>query len=628
MNKKMTIAYVLKDVSNIKKELTEISKKHNLPIDDIDFSIDSFSTFILDTSNKLNEPILIEDINQLYNDDIFQKKEIKIIQTYNIVIDMNEDSETNLFPDFKFKLALKNKEKTQLCLLIERGSVLRYVDNFQSVFFKTIQKKLLKSGVLLGIFDDKLKELTKDYYATLKIRGDIHFDEEEKPVIVESMLFKNSINDKIILHYKNKKHNVAADRNFIASTLEGDIIVEYIKAKDGSVGRDCFGNYIAAEAPIIKYINSYTVDDNLIATTENEDKILYTALASGYVTFKDKKFSITKESTVERLNFKETGSVDTHIEADIILNVTEKKLHDDAIGAGSYIKVTELKTEGFVGQKAQIEAKNVELNSSIHKTAVIRCDNANIKSLKGTLYCSGVANIDLLEGGTVYADKVFIKHSFAGKIYANEIYIENLGPKNQLFASMIVEIDFNSSEDNKILIDTDINHTVHNKTSSDKIETVEDKRIKLHKLEKENDKLRSDITSLLKYLKDNTEFISQLVSKINYYKSKKQPVPKTFQDSLKKFQNIKEKISNINVEIITNRQKIDTIIMRIEEEEEKLFNAYVLLKGRWYGHNKITFKTNEIDHDLSVTPSNLFLGIKYSLNKENEHFMIVEKYGN
>jgi hypothetical protein len=98
-----------------------------------------------------------------------------------------------------------------------------------------------------------------------------------------------------------------------------------------------------------------------------------------------------------------------------------------------------------------IQALQVEIKKTTHKTSYINAEHADIHTHQGIIE-GGDIKVRHLKGGTIRANTVSVDFMENGVIEANHIYVKSLGSKNSLMASDIIEIDNVESTKNSITI--------------------------------------------------------------------------------------------------------------------------------------------------------------------------------
>jgi len=124
----------------------------------------------------------------------------------------------------------------------------------------------------------------------------------------------------------------------------------------------------------------------------------------------------------------------------------------DGVGEGVELVSESIHITGHMGAKSSIEAKDVIIDGATHNSAFVTARSAKINRHKGTLRCHK-AEINSLEGGTVYATNVTINAALGGQVCAEHVTIKSLKHNIKVFASKSITIERILGEDNHFVID-------------------------------------------------------------------------------------------------------------------------------------------------------------------------------
>jgi hypothetical protein len=342
---------------NVIDELLSVAKTNKIKPNFLDFKIIEVQTF----TRMLNEEQVAsrqersaEEVSDSENIKFLLDKHFEITQKYEVEIFLRKND--NKLKNFKVAI-LTNKSKCKIYLKIDAGSNVEYYEEFKTDLEELINKSKIKAKILVNLFDKTQKIFLDKLAAYIKAKKEIKYEKTQTILVAEGYDIKPALNDKLIHHHKNK-HEVDenekvdhASRDFMKSVEKGELIIEYVKPKDGTPGRNCHGDYIEVAEPVVKHELSITVDDASIEIIDDENSILYKAIHEGYVAFKSNTYSIDGEMDTGGLNFKTAGNISAGLDSHVTLNVKEKNKMNDAIGQGMVVEVTELNIDGHVAIK-------------------------------------------------------------------------------------------------------------------------------------------------------------------------------------------------------------------------------------------------------------------------------------
>jgi hypothetical protein len=115
--------------------------------------------------------------------------------------------------------------------------------------------------------------------------------------------------------------------------------------------------------------------------------------------------------------------------------------------------------------KGEIKALHVEVKKSTHKKSYINAEQVHVNEHYGIIE-GGDVEINYLKGGKVIANTVKVDLLEEGEITANYVYINNLGSKNKIISTGVIEINNIKGTKNTLVIKPAIDDSVLNKLSS------------------------------------------------------------------------------------------------------------------------------------------------------------------
>ncbi|MGM0623343.1 MAG: flagellar assembly protein A [Campylobacterota bacterium] len=578
----MGISPIITKTDDIAKTLKETAYKYKIPTAKLDFKLLEYDTLI--KTPELNDWSEIDEENEKYVKDekhlIDERVEIK--QTYEIEI---FDRKPHPVFNYVNLFVGANREKSKVVVVFEKGSKFKYSQKIEDVLRDEIDKKLLKSGYLMGYFDKK-EDLNK-LFAKIKVNGGIVFKQKMQIVVKECIHSRPSIDDKLILNYQEQANNVDqydrvdySKRGYALAVKKDDVVLTYIKPQKGINGRDCRGKAILAHEPQEKNKPTFNVSDK-IEVKEDDDKIEYIALESGFITFKDGKYDIGDELEVDEINFKSTGSVEAGLDKDVKLNVADKGEYRDAVGVGMTVEAQEINIEGSIASSSLVRAQIVKIGGQTHQKSKVYADKAEINVHKGYVKAQTV-HVTRLERGIIEADEVTVGQAIGGEIKAKKIKIEIVNSNTKLFALDEIIIEHLKGEDNTFTIDAMMIKSYH-----DEIEKIQQD---LQALEDEYENLQQKYQKKKDFYDKNKATVAQIKKQLDNYKQRQVKPPSAFLHKLKQYQTLNDDINSLNADLTLFKDDINAKNEEIEKIQAAVFNAKIICHDKWSGHNEVIFK--------------------------------------
>lgn len=593
-----TIRPTVVKTQNVAKELIETAKKNGVSVNSLDFDILDVQTFM--RINKENMESDWEEINknELHElDDIASilNKFFQIKQIYEIEIYSKDES--NIFKNFNAAVGA-NATKCKIYLSIKEGSEATLTTKFEDEFLKYINKSKIRAGVLLYIFDEMVPEVVSRISAMAKVEGVVRYDKNQTILISEGYEPTPTINDELIKHYEKENpvdENERVDhskRGFINSAVEGDLLLEYVKPKKGKPGRNCRGEFMEPLEPIVKYAPDFTVDDT-IEIIDSKDNILYKAKASGYISLEAKKYQIKSEMDVGEISFKTTGSIVTGLDSDVSLSVKESDSQKDAIGSGMEVQVSEIDIKGNVGPNSKVNAKRATVDGQTHKTSQITATNLTINVHKGSAIGENI-KISRLEHGSVDGKKVEIAQALGGNIRAKDIEIGICASYVKATASRLIEI--------KKLVGSENIFTIDPLLQKEKIEDFSENKNEINELKSVIDEIKKEIDRYKKLVRDNTDAFNEVKKRLMHYKKNGIKMPAAFVTKYKQFLKAQEHLETIINEYKVKNDKLLLLTTKTASFQDNIFDARIINRDKWSGHNELIFKLVDPPIELSYKP--------------------------
>ena len=583
---------------NVAKELMSLAKSYDIKADALDFNILEIQTYVRmndGTKETEWEEIPHDDLYSLDNDTQLLNPNFQIKQMYEIEIFSKKDED----PFKNFKVAVgANATKCKVYLSISAGSEVEYYSRFDKGFLLLIQKRKLRAGILINIFDEMQEEVISKITAHVRVEEKAVYPQTETILIAQSYEPTATINDALIMHFEktediSEKEKIDyASRGFIKNVKEGELLIEYIKAKEGKPGRNCRGEFMKPTEPIIAHEPEFKVDET-IDTVDTDDSIRYVAKENGYISFEDGTYIIKTDVDVGEISFKTTGSISTGLDSDVSISVKETDAVKDAIGTGMEVEVTEIDIEGNVGSNAKVFARKAHIGGQTHATATIRADKLDINVHKGHAFGKSI-HITRLEHGEVDGDTVDITQALGGHIRAKDIDIDICASHVKATASRRIEIKKLHGSENIFTIDPLL--------KKDAQAGLDKNQDSIKELEHDLAAVKKEIEKYTKLIKDGTAAFLDIKKRLLHYKKSGVKMPESFVKKYKQFQKMQEHLKEIKIDSEVKADQLNLLTTRTVSFQDNIFDARIINRGTWIGHNELKFKLVDPPVELVYKP--------------------------
>ena len=588
---------------NVARELLQIAHSHNIKVEDLDFNLLETTTYTRLVENNDNEmdiewmEMSQQNLYELDDATALLNPGFEIKQEHEVEIFLKKKDEG---PYKNFKLAVgANATKCKVYLTISAGSEVDYTPNFEKELLLLINKRKVRSGILINIFDEMIDDVVSKISAFVRVSQHAVYTKKETLLIAESYEPKLTINDALILHFEKKEEVVDenkkvdySSRGFIKNVKKDELLIEYRKGKLGKAGRSCRGIFIKPKEPIIKYQPTFKVDET-IKEIETFDNIQYIAVINGYISFEDNKYAIKNDVDLGEISFKTTGSISTGLDSDVSVSVKEEDVEKDAIGTGMVVEVSEINIDGNVGPNAKVFALKATIAGQTHKTSTLRADNLNINIHRGNAYGKKV-KITRIEHGNVDCNNAEIVQAIGGTIRANKIDINLCGSHVRATASRVIEIKKMQGSENFFTIDPLL------KKSSRQGLTENDGELK--ELEFELKEIAEEVNKYTKLIKDGTKSFIEIKKRLLHYKKNKIKMPDSFVKKYKQFQKMQLHLEELQKKHIQKKKEYTYLSSNRGSFQDDILDARIINRSRWVGHNELKFKLVDPPMDIVYYP--------------------------
>lgn len=427
---------------NILLSIKEYAQQYNRPVEKLDFTLLGLQTYFktchLESFVKFHD-----DYKKEYTDsEKIIKDNVRFLQIYKIDIHPKKPTDINLI----YRLEL-GEFTTHPVLILSPDSTLPVNELSPQEMLKKLyiefNKIKAQNKMMVNLFSSCMLKGLKEFVQKLYKDG---FSNEESILLFEGILPKLSQPSKVINHYEeNHKHEK------VAEVEESELIITYVKPIYGEAGLNALGHRISHGDTNNQAKIEYKIDEESINIQESKDEINYYSKKRGFVSTLKNTLTISNKIVVENINRVEkklTKKEDN--EVSIVISQTD--VTKDGIGEGVELVSESIHITGHMGAKSSIEAKDVIIDGATHNSAFVTARSAKINRHKGTLRCHK-AEINSLEGGTVYATNVTINAALGGQVCAEHVTIKSLKHNIKIFASKSITIERILGEDNHFVID-------------------------------------------------------------------------------------------------------------------------------------------------------------------------------
>ena len=617
--KQKLVRPIVVKTENVAKELINIASSNKVELISLDFNLLDMQSLTRKKSpskNELFNEISLQQLGELRHDNLLLDPDFEVKQSYEIEVFTRRSK-----PDYD-KLLFSIGVNATMCkvfLTIKQGSSAPFSETFKEDFLELINKKRVRANLLVGLFDEMMGDIISKLSASMIVDKGLSFDKNETFIIAEAIEPEPTIDDALILHFRDTNENSDSDkvdyskRNFVTSVGKDELLIEYIKPKKGSSGRNCRGEFIPAREPRVDNVPTFKVSEK-IALVDTPQSIEYKAIQNGYIVFENETYDIRDELDLNEVSFKSTGSIETKLDADVSLKVKESDIFKDAVGMGMEVEVSEIEVEGNIGPKAKVHAKKAKINGQTHKTSYVEADDLAINVHKGLAHGNNV-HITRLEQGSVVATTLNITQAIGGNVKAREVTVELIGSHVSVTASQLIEIKKMQGSENRFIIDPLAVESVD--------ENVEEKEKELAELDERLRLLKKEIEKYTKVLQSNESSYLEVKKKLIHYKNNNIAMPDAFVKSFKQYQKYQQTLAKFKAEQAEKMLRRELINSAINLIQNNIFNAKIINRDKWVGYNEIRFKLIDPPMDVVYTPSEGSLDKVFVLVKtEDDEYII------
>ena len=581
---------------NVAKELMRIAKSNDVHVGTLDFTLLEVQTLTRKNDGKSEtdfEEITLEDLHDI-DENSFLDEKFEIKQIYEVEVYSKEESD----PYKNFHLAVgANATKCKIYLSIKAGSVVDYNPSFDKDLLKMITKAKIRAGILVYVFDEMMDSVISKISAHVRIEEHAEYTENTTILIAEGFEPTPTIDDNLLLHFEKKEEvgeNDKVDhaaRGFIHNVYKDELLIEYVKPQKGKPGRDCRGHFLAPKEPVVSHEPQFNVDDS-INVVDTPERIEYRSKENGYISFEDNKYTIKTDVDVGEISFRTTGSIASGLDSDVSISVKETDSFKDAIGTGMHVEVSEINIEGNVGPKAVVSANKATIGGQTHKSSEVSAEELNINVHKGKAKGSNI-KVTRLEHGIINGEIVNVAQAIGGVINAKEITIGICSSYVKATASRRIVIEKLQGSENVFTIDP----------------LLQDAADEFHENEEQVIKLKADLKALDKELEQYTQLVHKNTNAFNdvkkrliHYKKNGVKMPESFVKQYRQFQKMSEHLTSLQADSKAKKDQLTLLTTRTASFQDNIFDARIINKDHWVGHNQLKVKLVDPPVEVSFNP--------------------------
>lgn len=384
--------------------------------------------------SNTQKPIEINQaqLNALFASPLYENPHFSITQICDLRVFMRD-------LEALFRLEI-NDEKVDICfceafcVVEDRG--------FIEDFYEQVESALFGKGVILHT-----DEIRSNLSLILESIAKNPAKKKEIFCLLKSKIYTISKQrDFVFLPQKEwEKHNGKAPQNVAFGVKEGEQIAILYKPLLGKAGRNLFGDFAQPKSiESTKILPTKQVD---IDYTDTPQSIIYTAKKDGFIQLQNGEFRFIQ---IPRTAFSTRNIPHLLAGEHLSVEISCSDMAEDAIGAGVWCEVGNLKVRGCVAENTRIKAKTLIIEGSTHKNAHIKAYAAQIRTHKGKLECTHCA-IENLDNGELIAHSAKILRANGAKIATDNATIHELKSNNKILFAKNCTILRNKGGQNELV---------------------------------------------------------------------------------------------------------------------------------------------------------------------------------
>ncbi|WP_033589464.1 hypothetical protein [Helicobacter pylori] len=428
---------------DIQKELKKAAAENKLQTEDLWFEILKTSIFIKNSVKDDFSEAFGGELQQLEEEEYYEKKELTLYQTHDIKI------KSNAYKRF-FEVEV-DEDLSKIEIILDECFIVLDTEEHYQEMFAYIKECLAFEGVVFRHFSQMYENLKTELRKYKKEAQNKHFilyasstfipniEEQSHFLLEEEYLPTHTI------FLSDQEESFVKENNYIAKENQKVACVNY--PKQGRDGRNLKGLYI--ELP--KVAHSPTPighDKNAFEEREENNALVYYSKALQGVKM-EKGRLVSKQNFIFKNGIKsiETPNLLGGVESGLALEIQAKDELSDAIDSNLILEASVINIKGNVGKNVILVAKEITIEGQIHPESYVYANQARITNHKGVCYAKEF-ECKYLERAKVYANSVKVEASAGSVVYAKEIALEKLKSDNKLYFSkqcLIDEVDGNGN---------------------------------------------------------------------------------------------------------------------------------------------------------------------------------------
>ncbi|WP_387304980.1 hypothetical protein [Helicobacter pylori] len=428
---------------DIQKELKKAAAENKLQTEDLWFEILKTSIFIKNSTKDDFSEAFGGELQQLEEEEYYEKKELTLYQTHDIKI------KSNAYKRF-FEVEV-DEDLSKIEIVLDECFIVLDTEEHYQEMFAYIKERLAFQGVvfrhLSQMYENLKTELRKYKKEAQNKRFILYASSIFVPNVEEQshFLLEEEYLPTHTIFLSDQEESLVKENNYIAKENQKVACVNY--PKQGRDGRNLKGLYI--ELP--KVANSPTPighDKNAFEEREENNALVYYSKALQGVKM-EKGRLVSKQNFIFKNGIKsiEVPNLLGGVESGLVLEIQAKDELSDAIDSNLILEASVINIKGNVGKNVILVAKEITIEGQIHPESYVYANKARITNHKGVCYAKEF-ECKYLERAKVYANSVKVEASAGSVVYAKEIALEKLKSDNKLYFSkqcLIDEVDGNGN---------------------------------------------------------------------------------------------------------------------------------------------------------------------------------------
>ncbi|WP_104748921.1 FapA family protein [Helicobacter cetorum] len=427
---------------DIKKELEKVAEENHLDIQEVWFEILKTSIFVKPNAKDDFSEALGGELQQLEEDEYYEKKELLIYQAHDIRI--------KALPFERFFKVELSTEADSLDIILDECFIVLDTEEYYQEMFGYIKERMAYEGVIMRHLPqmyERLKDLLKQYKAQkitsrrLNLQTASHFmpNIEEKPVFL--------LEEEYVPTHKiplSEEQNTLKESYY--ASKENQAVAKVAYPRQGVSGRNLKGFYIevskGSSTPI-----PIGHDKNFFEEKNQAGALVYYSKALQYVKMEKGRLSAKRDFEFNEVKSTNTPNLLGGLQSGIVLEIQAKDELGDAIDSNLILEASEIHVRGNVGKDVVLVAEEIAIEGQVHPESYVYANKVRISNHKGVCYAKEF-ECKYLERGKVYADSAKMQVSAGSVIYAKQIELEKLKSDNKLYFSeqcLIDEVDGNGN---------------------------------------------------------------------------------------------------------------------------------------------------------------------------------------